>query len=306
MWRLMNKKASLWDRPRPTLDMSVWDEGKKLRPEHKRFIMESLKEEFLSIGFEQYDLWLEDLIVAGSIASYQYNEESDVDVDAVVNLQDVVDYEYGGGVSKAQAKLALESVKKIIKEKYLLLPGTKHQFEPFFIYKDDPSPKTALPKNVGLYSIIRDEWIAEPSEVDLSSSVEKLYPELMDFVWGLAEKYNLAIMGMRQDIVDAKYLRSAINQFPSKYHAIVEKEIEAKIAEINGEIESVLEDTEELYEQRYSGPYPVMPAEIQFTYLRRYGYLWLMGQMDELLQDGVVDEEELDDLGDLLREVPRH
>lgn len=300
------KVASLWDMPRPTLDAAVWEKSGKLKPEHRQFILDFVKKHLETEGFTAYDTWVIDIALLGSLASYQYNSRSDADVHLVVDLQQFSQLEYNGGLTVDQAHDVLEAVHDKINEAAENLPGTEHPTEVTFHYRDWDKGfiRGVLPSNVGVYDLIKGRWVSEPKGKDLSPvAAEKLYPELLGAVMDMAHRYDVQLGQMRKDVVDVEYLRESMAQFPSKYRPILEAEIQGKIDQINAEIEQYVADTKHITDKRKSGPYPVMPAELQMKYLSRYGYLWLYKQFKEMEKQ--VEEPDLADLSQKLKEVPK-
>lgn len=295
------KTASLWDVPRPTLDPEVWEESGQLKPTHRNFLLDYMKRKLEGEGFTAHDEWVDSVVFLGSLAGFQYNPRSDADLHVVVDLDRLAQLEYNGGISREKAHDLMQDLRKQINKTPENLPGTKHPIEMTFHYQGYETPR--MPTNVGMYDLIADKWETEPTGKDLSPvAAEKLYPELMDAVYGLAEKYKVQVMEMRQDVVDVEYLREALTQFPPKYRPVIEGEITEKIDQLNWEIEDYLSRTDQLVEERHGTPYPVMPAELQFKYLSRYGYLWLRKQLQELDQ---VEESDLPKLEKTLQEVPK-
>lgn len=303
--RYLYKAAGLFDTPRPTLDPSVWAADESLLPEHRDFIIKTLTDAFAAAGYEGYDKWVHGIYFTGSLAGYQYNQTSDVDIDVLVHAGELSEMEYQGGIEPEQARTALEALKEALKKVVSNLPGTEHPLEYYFVYEDVPG-KTVLPVNVGMYDVLSDEWATPPKRVDMTSTAEKVYPELMKFVHELAAKYDLNIGEMEKDIVDIKYLSAAISQFPPKYHAVILKEVGDKLEEINADIDTYKGDTKDLMTERFSGPYPVMPAELQMAHLKRYGYIALLKVLKSLTEGhkevGLPDLPELDQA---LHEVPK-
>jgi hypothetical protein len=241
------------------------------------------------------------MVLLGSIASYQYSGRSDIDVHCVVDLQQLSQLEYNGGVTAEQAHDVLDELRTKINKSPEKLPGTDHPLEVTFHYKGYETPR--MPVNVGMYDLVADKWTSPPKGKDLSPVAgEKLYPEMVDAVYGLAHKYDVNLGQMRRDIVDVQYLREALSQFPPKYRAVIEKDIQAKIDALNAEITDYEATTKGVTDERKSGPYPVMPAELQMKFLARYGYLWLWKQFKEL---GEVEESDLPGLSKDINDVPK-
>lgn len=125
----------------------------KLRPEVKDKINE-IVDEFLK-DFEEVDVELEiqDIILTGSNASYNYTKDSDLDIHIVADTSKITD------------TLKLH---KVIYDAYKSNFNKKFEIElnkvPVELYIE--TQDTPLVSN-GIYSVIKNEWVKEPTKEDI-------------------------------------------------------------------------------------------------------------------------------------------
>ncbi len=129
------------------LNPVLWSDN-KLRPEIKEKIMELVNEFNSTLDIP---LTILDINIVGSNASYNYTDKSDVDVHIVTNFE-----EYG--YPKEFIEVAMNSFKTNFNTKYDVTYGG-YNVE---IYVEDVK---SSPNSNGIYSVVRDEWIKEPTKL---------------------------------------------------------------------------------------------------------------------------------------------
>ena len=168
------------------LNPVLWSDN-KLRPEIKEKIMELVTEFNSTLDIP---LTILDINIVGSNASYNYTDKSDVDVHIVTNFE-----EYG--YPKEFIEAAMNSFKTNFNNKYDVNYGG-YNVE---IYVEDVK---SSPNSNGIYSVVRDEWIKEPTK--LQPVDVDLEPEYSLFVDRINEILN---NGTEEDIlrvIDDLYL----------------------------------------------------------------------------------------------------
>ena len=128
-------------------------ENSKLKPKVKDKINE-IVEEFLK-DFEEVDVELvvQDIILTGSNASYNYTKDSDLDIHIVAdtsNIKDTIDLH----------KVIYDAYKSNFNKKFDI-ELNKVPVELYIEIQDTP-----LVSN-GIYSVVRDEWVKEPTKEDI-------------------------------------------------------------------------------------------------------------------------------------------
>lgn len=139
----------------PKLNPKIWDEENNLLPEVKEKILE-IVDKFLE--YADVDIKVADIKLVGSNASFNYNDDSDLDVHIVTDLSKIADPE-------SIARLYMDSIKKTFKESYdITIRGIDVE-----MYVEDI--KTSAQSN-GVYSVLKDEWTKEPKPMRDPTSEE--------------------------------------------------------------------------------------------------------------------------------------
>lgn len=129
----------------PKLNPKIWDDENNLLPEVKEKILE-IVDKFLE--YANVDIKVADIKLVGSNASFNYNDDSDLDVHIVTDLSKIADPE-------SIARLYMDSIKKTFKEGYdITIRGINVE-----MYVEDI--KTSAQSN-GVYSVMKDEWTKKP------------------------------------------------------------------------------------------------------------------------------------------------
>lgn len=147
------------------LNPAIFDENAKVKPEVKNKINEIVDEFLKEFAEVEVDLDVQDIILTGSNASYNYTKDSDLDIHIVADT------------SKIEDTLKLH---KVIYDAYKSSFNRKFEIElnsvPVELYVE--TQDTPLVSN-GIYSVLKDEWVKEPTkedipEVDLAA-IEKAF-----------------------------------------------------------------------------------------------------------------------------------
>jgi hypothetical protein len=137
------------------LNRKVWDDEDKLKSH--------LKKELLKIGkdyldFLDIDVELDDLVLTGSLANYNWSKYSDFDVHLVFDFSEVDD-------NTELVKKYLDAAEKVWKSQHdLNIDGY-----PIELYCQDKKQKHT---STGIYSIMNDDWIKRPKKEDFTPDEE--------------------------------------------------------------------------------------------------------------------------------------
>jgi hypothetical protein len=142
------------------LNPKIWEENNGvyiMNPKVRTHLLE-IADDF--IEFIGVDILVSDVVMTGSLANYNWSKFSDVDIHIMVDFNQFSDDE----------KPLYEDLFFLKKSLY----NTKHDFRIFGydveLYVEDESVIKSV-KNIGVYSLLEDEWITEPE----SESVEINY-----------------------------------------------------------------------------------------------------------------------------------
>ena len=159
-------------------------ENSKLKPEVKNKINEIVDEFLKEYEEAEVELAVQDIILTGSNASYNYTKDSDLDIHIVAD------------VSKIEDTLKLH---KVIYDAYKSDFNKKFEIElnkvPVELYVE--TQDTPLVSN-GIYSVVNDEWVKEPTK----EAIPEVDQEAIDKAFKPWEKRYKALLADTTDEVE--------------------------------------------------------------------------------------------------------
>lgn len=154
---------------KPELNPMFW-EGEKLKPDVRKVMLLNAKRFIEFCDLDQYKF--DDIILTGSIANYNYNENSDVDIHVIMDYSQInPDKEF----VEAYFKL-----KKMLWGETLPIQIKGYDVE---LYVQDSKESHS---STGIYSLVRDKWVTKPTKkminidtkslkIKLNQIIEKIY-----------------------------------------------------------------------------------------------------------------------------------
>lgn len=173
----------------PELNPKLFDEDDQMYPQVRDKIKE-IVDAFLEFTQIKDDIKVSDIRVVGSNASYNYNENSDLDVHIVVDLSKI---------SKPEtiAQLYFGEIKHAFKESYdIKIKGIEVE-----LYVEDVNA-TAVTN--GIYSVSQDKWIKEPTPMEDPTEEELSKAEEIED--DILSKLDTATPEEKEDIIDQLYV----------------------------------------------------------------------------------------------------
>lgn len=132
----------------PDLNQKIWDGDKEVRPGVKGALMD-IVEEFME-GLD-LDLEIQDVIVTGSIANYNWSKFSDIDLHVLIDFAEVNDNE-------EMVKKFFDAVRSNWNKLHnILVKG--HEVEIYVQDAHEPHVST------GVYSLMEDRWLVKPKKI---------------------------------------------------------------------------------------------------------------------------------------------
>jgi len=131
-----------------TLSPLIWGEDEKLKPEVRKTLLMNAKRfiEFSDVENLKYD----DVILTGSMANYNYNEESDMDIHIVMDFNQISENkDFVGDFFKLKKQLWADKLPIQVKG---------HDVEMYFQDSKEPHHSS------GTYSLIKNDWIRKPTK----------------------------------------------------------------------------------------------------------------------------------------------
>lgn len=131
-----------------TLSPLIWDENEKLKPDVRKALLMNAQR-FIEFC-DAENLKFNDVILTGSMANYNYNENSDLDVHVILDFNQISENkEFVGDFFKLKKQLWADKLPIQIKG---------HDVEMYF---QDSAEKH---HSTGTYSLVRNEWVDKPTK----------------------------------------------------------------------------------------------------------------------------------------------
>lgn len=166
--------ANILDPIHDGLDPSVFDDPEspepKLKEQHSRWIIRKIKTTLAHHGYTHTDQWLS-LVLTGSLTTYQYSKDSDVDVSLFVDTEHFPEW--------SRAEMIGVMVGDV---DGTLLPGTTHPLQCFVVPPDVTKEQLYAPGLRSGYDLLTDTWI-QPPEHERAFNVEQ--EQNADYVYAL-------------------------------------------------------------------------------------------------------------------------
>lgn len=280
--------ANILDYPKYGLCPKIWAKDESINPEVKNQILDKLTK-FFKIQSIPVKV-IEKIYIIGSLTSYQYNSKSDLDVHVHLNidiLKKILEVDNG----EEAVEIADKKWRKYLNtEAAEVVKDTNHPIEFYF---EIPSFTTALPED-GIYNLLKSIWEKQPRVVTTDFDIEKLYPEIIKLAKEIMKELDVNLGEIERDIQDIDLLNETIFQFSKDKKDIFQKKLNKKLDEININIDSIIDSGQEVIDKRHKEYDMYSEGNIQFKYLQRYGYIFLLKQLEKVKGEGQeITEDEL-------------
>jgi 2'-5' RNA ligase len=299
--RLKNQlTGSVLDYPKPGLDPQIWQADGTLHPNIKHTILKKIVDFFKEKGINKHIRRVVKYVyIIGSLTSYQYNSKSDLDTHIGIDIDDLKK-----ALSKTTFWVSDEELADLLNKHWkdelnekepVLAPGTEHPLEFYFEIKG----YTGAERADGVYNLLKDKWIQEPRTVDYDFDLDELYPKVIDEASHFLKSMDAELGDVKRTISDIAFLKETLARFPKEKRKLFKEKIREKIRDINFSIQELVEKGQNIIDERKEKYNPLAPSNIHFKYLQRYGYIWLIKQLEEVLEDKMTEEVSVQDLEDV-------
>ena len=153
-------------RIKDSLNPEIWS-NKKLIPKVRTTLLQLANDFFKEIEVP-LDIEIKDIIFTGSLANYNWSKFSDIDLHVVIDFKD------------------LEADPKMVEEFFYAqktIWNQKHNVTifdyPIEVYVQDVNHKLVA---TAVYSVLKNEWIKEPSEVSFKLDKKSIQHKANDFI----------------------------------------------------------------------------------------------------------------------------
>lgn len=131
-----------------TLNSFIWESDEKIKADVRKILLLNAKR-FIEFS-DVENLKFNDVILTGSLANYNYNDESDLDVHIILNFDQISENkEFVGDFFK---------LKKALWADKLPIQVKGHEVELYFQDANEPHHSS------GTYSLVKDEWLRKPTK----------------------------------------------------------------------------------------------------------------------------------------------
>lgn len=160
-----------------TLNPLIWESENKIKPDIRKTLLMNAKR-FIEFC-DAENLKFNDIILTGSLANYNYNDNSDLDVHVVLDFNQISENkEFIGEFLKMKKQLWAEQLPIQVKG---------HDVEMYF--QDSAEPHHSS----GTYSLIKNEWVKKPTKKIInidSADVQLKAADLMNSIEDLESNKN--------------------------------------------------------------------------------------------------------------------
>ena len=275
------KIASLIDFPKPTLDSNVWDLNRNiLNPVCKDFIVRILNTFIESRNLKASEQWITDITLVGSICTYLWNSQSDIDVHVKVDVNKFKETNVPE-MTEEKAAEYLDQLRKELDVAKLLLPlSNGHVVEYYFETKFHP----ANVSRVGVYSIFMNKWLKTPPPVPQDFDIEKIKPRIVEEATEVALGLDENFSKVKQNLVRIEDLMETLKAWPREKQQLYIDKINDKISKIEEEIKKALQVKEDLVTERHKKQDPLSDNELIFKWLQHMSYFSILSNLKTLLE----------------------
>lgn len=135
---------SILDPIRKGLAQDVWEkDGERIKSKHREYILKTLNDWLKKMDVDEEP---KSVAIIGSMTTYQYNDQSDIDINVVIDVPD------------SKRKELLKFLPNLTN-----LPGTEHPVN-YYIAEDAGENVKKKPSS---YDLLNDKWIKKPKEEDV-------------------------------------------------------------------------------------------------------------------------------------------
>lgn len=124
----------------------IWESDENMKPDVRKILLKNAKK-FIEFS-DAENLSFSDIILTGSMANYNYNEESDLDVHIILDFSQISENkEFIGSFLKLKKQLWADQLPIQVKG---------HDVEMYYQNSAEPHHSS------GIYSLVKDMWIRKP------------------------------------------------------------------------------------------------------------------------------------------------
>lgn len=229
-----------------------------------------------------------DYTLIGSILTKRYAQDSDIDVNILVNAsQTDID---------AVRKLSVDLSGKLVR-------GTKHPIN-YHILGDKSDFDNANDSADGVFDISKNKFIRKPTEKPFH--IEKYFSQFKSVV----SKIDAIKDDLKDDLIDYSLLKSFSEEDVRDLKSMIEDELEQIEQDAKGLsalYDKIWKDRNAGFQKKLTpseireyGTKNRLPGNVIYKLLERHHYLHFLHEVDKIIADGKVSEKDVDKLIDIV------
>jgi len=309
----MYKIGSILDYQQKSLDRFIWNnETKKLRPAVKSFIITSVIGFFEELEIAEYELFVKDVLIGSSLATYFYTNTTDLDIKIIIDI-DLLK-KYNPMYQKMSEDDILDELVTKGRESFWLtqlVPNSQHALDAYF-YSLDEVANLNLLKYDALYSIYFDKWLKPPQKLPNNISSQ----DILDYAKAKAERFiqNVVqdIEKTKRDSIDFTLLYDYVKSLPKEEAQQLYADVAKSLQEVNEDIAKLSDTKEFIKNNRWKSfdkkelrddfekilkSFNYADDNLIFKLMQRYGYMKILSMFSDLIEDdGYVSPSEVEDV----------
>lgn len=167
----------------------IWDSEDKMNPEVRKILLKNAHAFISYLNID--DLNFKDITLTGSLANYNWTEQSDLDVHVLCDLTQISDdTEFVSDYFKSKKQLWSNVIPVTVKD---------HEVELYIQDTNEPHAST------GVYSIIKDTWITKPIKTMIAIDTENVRikaSEIMNQIDELEQMDDMEVIDCTSKIME--------------------------------------------------------------------------------------------------------
>ena len=277
---------ALLDYVQPSLDPAVWDpKTRKLLQQHKLKIFEDLYKALEHFDYKHYNEWIQSSRILGSLASYQYNKDSDLDFHVKTSLGLVNKLEFEGKLTEDEIVKKLDDVRNYLNNEVKpKLEGTSHPLEYYF--EHEKASAEVSPEH-GTYNPATDEWTKEPLQLAYDFDFELKFPGMVFMIEKILNDFDVKIGVIKRDFKQISRLQDTIKNYTDvNKQKFFQDRINDKLEEIKKDAQELIQYKNTVHDLRNEERKKGIRAgfgEMCFKYLQKYGYVYIATVFKDIL-----------------------
>ncbi len=274
----VDRTASVIDVDREHLDLKIWDKENdeyKIKKQVRNFILTKLYDTFVKLNLKSFVRWIKDVYIIGSMVSYRWVNESDIDVHIIID----------------QAKLKkeekyLDTLKDFTKKLRLInrdinIPGTNHILE--FTIGENYEKNTD-----GIYSLIDNNWIKKPQKEEIKKEFKDIFEKAYTEALKIIISVSTILESVKLQLKDYKYYHELLNEDDIDKEKInkslikIQKEVKEDLARVLTIYKIVKEGRKSAYLDKKDPAYS--EENMVYKILEHYAYITLFKNIKVFLE----------------------